>query len=272
MRALLLLSFFPFLLGRSGPPGPTLFPGPLQPGEELRFVVDCAVRGEPAGADTLRVAAAGDPAVAEGVARRDGRPWVELAGGGWAPAARLDRPADPLESPPEPGREGLVAGRVLPWDWRPPDLVALPDSLKYPGYEGKSVRLRAEAADAFREMVAAAAADSVVVQAISGWRGALFQRRLYARALARDPDQDWSAAPGRSEHQLGTALDVGTPSLAPLDPGLERSPAGRWLTHHAGRYGFVVSFSRDRHRARGVTFEPWHLRWVGDHVADDSGW
>ncbi|HMB69354.1 MAG TPA: D-alanyl-D-alanine carboxypeptidase family protein, partial [bacterium] len=48
--------------------------------------------------------------------------------------------------------------------------------------------------------------------------------------------------------------------------------AGRWLVERAAEFGFVLSFSRERHEARGVAFEPWHLRYVGRRTDDESGW
>ena len=81
-----------------------------------------------------------------------------------------------------------------------------------------------------------------------------------------------SAAPGRSEHQLGTTVDVGTPGTELADQALASTPAGRWLERYAESFGFVVSFSRERHAERGVAFEPWHLRWVGNHTGDDRRW
>jgi len=195
-----------------------------------------------------------------------------LRGSGWVEASRLDRLPAPLAEDPEPGREGMASGRVLPWTWRPADLVPLPDSLKAPGFEGKSLRMRRPAAAAFARLLAAARADGVDVAAFSAFRPADYQRRLYSRAVKRDAGQRDVAAPGRSEHQLGTTVDVGTRGTPLANQALERTPAGRWIRDHCEEHGFVVSFSRERPAERGVAFEPWHLRWVGAHVGDESGW
>lgn len=223
-------------------------------------------------ADTLAVRAAGDELIARGEVAFGYARWVAVADAGWVEAARVDRPAEPLRRDPEPGTEGMIAGRVLPWDWEPSDLVALPDSAKVRGYEGRVLRMRKEAAAAFVAMVAAARADSVEVAAFSTFRPADYQQRLYGRAVARNPDQRVSAAPGRSEHQLGTTVDVGTPGVELADESLAETAAGRWLERRAESFGFVISFSRERHAARGVAFEPWHLRWVGELTADDRRW
>ena len=276
LRTLLLVVALPWSLGAPLSPrtaGPTLFPDPVRDGETLRFVVGGAVLAAPdRGADTLAVHAAGEQVVARGEVAFGLARWVAVADDGWVEAARVDRPAEPLRRDPEPGTEGMIGGRVLPWDWRPSDLVELPDSAKVRGYEGKALRMRAGAAASFLAMVAAARADGVEIAAFSTFRGADYQQRLYARAVARDPDQRVSAAPGRSEHQLGTTVDVGTPGTELADESLAATPAGRWLERHAESFGFVISFSRERYPRRGVAFEPWHLRWVGEFTGDDRRW
>ena len=262
-----------FLMGWPPPtPGPTLFPAPPLPGDALRTVTAVIVRSEPAGSDTVVVLGERAPFTVATVRRVEGIPWLEREAGGWLPAPRADRPPDAELGDLPVGREGMTRGLVLPWDWRPSDLVHLPDSLKYPGYEGKAVRLREDAAKAYVTMVEAAAAEDLEILAFSGWRSGQSQRRLYRRALARDLGQRFSAAPGRSEHQLGTAIDIGVRTLSPLDAALERTPVGRWLEERAAEFGWVISFSRERHEARGVIFEPWHLRWVGEYTEDESRW
>jgi zinc D-Ala-D-Ala carboxypeptidase len=73
--------------------------------------------------------------------------------------------------------------------------------------------------------------------------------------------------PGYSEHATGYALDFGIrPSLgcADVDACIATTPAGRWLLAHAPEFGFELSFPSGN--AQGVTWEPWHWRWVGANV------
>src|SRR3569623_204378 len=74
-----------------------------------------------------------------------------------------------------------------------------------------------------------------------------------------------SGPPGYSEHATGYALDFG---IRPLSKGcgdvsdcIARTPPGRWLLQHATEFGFELSFPPGN--AQGVTWEPWHWRWVG---------
>lgn len=83
------------------------------------------------------------------------------------------------------------------------------------------------------------------------------------------------AAPGRSEHQLGTSFDVGWGNLAlSYHEILTTREAARfyaWLWDHAHEFGFVISFpykavGKDTNAQKPFITEyvadPWHIRYV----------
>ena len=72
-----------------------------------------------------------------------------------------------------------------------------------------------------------------------------------------------SAAPGHSQHQLGTAVDF-TNSVAAyqVQPVFGQTSAAWWLQNHATRYGFVLSYPPGKDET-GYRFEPWHYRYIG---------
>ncbi len=87
------------------------------------------------------------------------------------------------------------------------------------------------------------------------------------------------APPGRSEHQLGTALDLGVSggrSGAGYLDGFGKTAAGAWIQQHAHEYGFVMSYPDARREAiTGYRHEPWHFRYLGlkaAAVAYQNGW
>ena len=67
-----------------------------------------------------------------------------------------------------------------------------------------------------------------------------------------------NAAPGYSEHHGGEALDIGTPGEPPAEESFETTPAFAWLSQHAARHGFSLSYPRDN--PHGIVYEPWHWR------------
>jgi D-alanyl-D-alanine carboxypeptidase len=74
----------------------------------------------------------------------------------------------------------------------------------------------------------------------------------------------FSADQGYSEHQLGTTVDLTTPTLAGLSLKFEDDPAYQWLAANAFRFGFILSYPPDN---AYYQFEPWHWRFVGVALA-----
>ena len=123
--------------------------------------------------------------------------------------------------------------------------------------------MTAPAAAAWLRMQRAAGADGVPLEAISGYRSHAYQLGIFRRKLARGQRLEdilrVNTAPGFSEHHSGCALDIGTPGEPPAEESFEQTPAFAWLSRHAGRFGFVLSYPRDN--PHGIVYEPWHWCW-----------
>lgn len=132
---------------------------------------------------------------------------------------------------------------------------------------GRVVQMRIPAARAFLKMVSSARVDGVGIVPISGYRPIAYQKSLFARAVKRYGSEQkaarWVAPPGYSEHATGWALDLGDEShrATDIEPTFKSTPAFRWLSSNAQRFGFELSFPLDN--PQGVNHEPWHWRFIG---------
>jgi zinc D-Ala-D-Ala carboxypeptidase len=124
--------------------------------------------------------------------------------------------------------------------------------------------LHPTAARAWQRLCAAAYADGIVLEAISGYRSHDYQLGIFERKLARGQNVAQiltvNAAPGYSEHHSGTALDIGTPGEPPAEESFERTAAFAWLRAHAREFGARMSYPRGN--PHGIVYEPWHWRFV----------
>jgi D-alanyl-D-alanine carboxypeptidase len=163
--------------------------------------------------------------------------------------------------------QGTLYGH-FPYDEAP--AAALAEAGKYRA-TGRVVQMRAEAAEAFRAMVTAADADGVHIVPISGFRSKAYQEGLWTRAIARRGSEKgaakWVAPPGHSEHHTGWALDLGDGDAPKTDieTSFDKTKASDWLKANAVRFHFELSFPRDN--PQGVSYEPWHWRYVGNDDA-----
>ncbi len=131
------------------------------------------------------------------------------------------------------------------------------------------IRLRTAAAEKFQAMLAAAGRDGVILVPISGFRSVADQQPLFfdvkaQRGQVATKRAEVSAPPGYSEHHTGYAVDIGD-GRAPatnLSPSFENTAAFKWLEKNAPYYSFELSFPEGN--SQGVSYEPWHWRFVGD--------
>jgi D-alanyl-D-alanine carboxypeptidase len=144
-----------------------------------------------------------------------------------------------------------------------------PHSELAPIVDDGSILLRKSAAQAYRSMVAAARQEGITLVCISGFRSKTDQNSLFfdvkaERAQVATERAKVSAPPGYSEHHTGYAVDVGDGNVPAmnLNPNFDKTAAYRWLQANAARYSFEMSFPKNNRQ--GVSYEPWHWRYVGD--------
>ena len=131
------------------------------------------------------------------------------------------------------------------------------------------------------EMLNAAKEDGVSLMICSAYRSYERQITLFENKIKRSmrnglsyldayADASYSVTvPGTSEHQLGLALDIVTPSYTSLNEGFEGTEAGKWLKAHSSEYGFILRYPKGREHITGIIYEPWHFRYVGEQAAKE---
>jgi len=187
----------------------------------------------------------------------------------------ITTPKKTTESQPSPA---IADATPMPTASNPADLQAILGHLAYPeapeselvpiSRDGR-IRMRRNAAQRFQEMAQAARTAGVILMPISGFRSVKEQEQLFFAIGAQrnqTPAQRaaLSAPPGHSEHHTGYAVDIGD-GAAPttnLQAIFENTRAFKWLEANAARFGFEMSFPMDN--SQGVSYEPWHWRFVGD--------
>ena len=166
--------------------------------------------------------------------------------------------------------DGRMLGHVPYAQVRDADLVAAPAGFAL----GGACRVRRDVAADLGRMLAAANAVPAVkgrLRAVSCFRTVGHQRAVFCGGIGpRERDKDPAdrarsvGPPGYSEHATGYAIDFGTrpsPACGDLSICFAGTPAGQWLIAHGPEFGFELSFPAGN--AQGVTYEPWHWRWVG---------
>lgn len=148
----------------------------------------------------------------------------------------------------------------LPADYEPENLVNLYQMRHSFRLARSDIYLTNECYQAAQEMFAAAeAADMNGYIITSGYRSYAKQKEVYAES-----QPGYAQAPGCSEHQTGLCFDVTVESN-----DFESTPQYGWLSVNAHKYGFIQRYPANKSKITGISYEPWHYRFVGIDAATE---
>ena len=86
-------------------------------------------------------------------------------------------------------------------------------------------------------------------------------------AILASSENGVAAQIGCSEHEAGLALDVYAPRFG--GESFLRSHAGRLVNEICGEYGYIIRYPFGKEKITGISYEPWHIRYVGVTAAAD---
>ncbi len=121
---------------------------------------------------------------------------------------------------------------------------------------------------ALADMFNAAEQEGVTLYLRQGYRSYVDEGSRYERMVARGTP---SEVPGQSDYQTGLAVTVVSKALRTktltADSWLA-TKEGQWVTANCARFGFIVRYPEGQEDVTGHASEPWHLRYVGESVAE----
>lgn len=189
-------------------------------------------------------------------------------------------------------RDGAYASRVLmpagdktftqkelilinPWHLLPENYEADLENVEY-GH-----RMDACAAEHLRDMLADCREAGCSPLVCSSYRDRYKQETLFQSDVRRFMYRGYSeeeaieetarnvAIPGSSEHEAGLAADIVYVGRQSLDENQELNDTQQWLMEHCWEYGFILRYPKDKQDITGITYEPWHYRYVGMEAAEE---
>ena len=154
-----------------------------------------------------------------------------------------------------------------------PDSLTTPDVLfPFSDTSIDKAKMTPEAGEALARLFDAAYDEAgLTLYGVSAYRSYARQYTIYATNLATRGlahTNRYSAAPGRSEHQTGLAIDISCASENfTLETTFADTPEGIWVAKNAHRFGFILRYPKDKEDITGYNYEPWHIRYVGTELA-----
>ncbi|MBQ6928921.1 MAG: M15 family metallopeptidase [Oscillospiraceae bacterium] len=172
---------------------------------------------------------------------------------------------------------------VNQWSYMPEGYVPDVREISYEGVSPLNNKFDVRAADALEKMLADARSAGYNMYLVSAYRShdyqvSLFNRKVneykalgYDDATAYSEASQWVAIPGTSEHCTGLAADIVSSTWynynSDLTHDFEDTDHFDWLYEHCADYGFILRYPKGAEAITGITYEPWHYRFVGVDAA-----
>ena len=118
--------------------------------------------------------------------------------------------------------------------------------------------------DKMFEKASDAGIDLKVISAYRSFDDQSILKAAYKVTYGAGTANQFSADQGYSEHQLGTTIDITTPTSGENFDLFDGTDAYKWLADNAYKYGFILSYPKNNSY---YTYEPWHWRFVGVDLA-----
>lgn len=160
---------------------------------------------------------------------------------------------------------------VLVNDWHPMEEGYVPKLADV----GNGHQVDERIAEALKKMLDDAKKAGLHPMICSSYRTVEYQQKLYEEYMgnaikrgkgyweALKETKDSTAFPGRSEHNIGLAVDIVSSTYTQLDQKQETTPEAKWLAENCYKYGFILRYPNGKTDITGIIYEPWHYRYVG---------
>lgn len=152
---------------------------------------------------------------------------------------------------------------ILSSSYVPPSLVNISSKYK------DDIKLDKECYDNFLLMQKEAKKYNYNIDIMSGYRTYDYQEKIYQK-LVKEKGFNYAisriAKPGSSEHQTGLAIDICIyrDNKCYIEHDIESFEETKWMHQNCYKYGFILRYPLDKEDITKYSYEPWHLRYVGN--------
>ncbi|MDV4149591.1 M15 family metallopeptidase [Clostridium sp. AL.422] len=149
----------------------------------------------------------------------------------------------------------------------------IPDGLTIPNIEftmdvnNEEKHVASIVKDPLEKMIDEARNQGIILLGNSAYRSYKSQKRVYddrVRLQGKELANMYVAKPGYSEHQTGLCIDITNQDKYLVKGTIESD----WLEENSYKFGFIIRYPQGKQNITGIEYEPWHIRYVGEAVAN----
>lgn len=156
------------------------------------------------------------------------------------------------------------------FDLNVPNLISIYD-FKTSSYKVKdtNVSVATHLQESMNQMLDAFYANTNITDLviISGHRTSAVQQALFQQEVEQQGNEEvaatWVARPGTSEHHTGLAIDFGIFRTDGTGDNFTGEGDYGWINENCHKYGFILRYEESKSELTGISYEPWHFRYIG---------
>lgn len=152
------------------------------------------------------------------------------------------------------------------------------EMMEYENYNEDTFYIESETFRHFEMLRAHLRVEDIVIDINSAYRSLETQENIFLEYMKKygiDYAEEVVAMPGTSEHHTGQALDLIIKKdddwIIENDDLLKEKEIFDRIHRSLKYFGFVLRYPEGKEEITGYSYEPWHIRYVGDEIAMNIG-
>ena len=153
------------------------------------------------------------------------------------------------------------------------DLLDVYEFVEYENYEEKTLFVEAETFKHFEMLKAHLKVEGVVIDIDDAYRSLETQENIFLNCMKKhgmDVAEREVAMPGFSEHHTGMAIDIviykNGEWINNKEDLLKEKRIFKKIHRDLKYFGFILRYPEGKESITGFSYEPWHLRFIGDEA------
>ena len=152
------------------------------------------------------------------------------------------------------------------------------EMVEYENYKEAYILVEREAFNHFEMLRAHLKVDGILIDIDDAYRSLETQENIFLKFMNKygiDYAEEYVAMPGTSEHHTGQAIDLiinkNGEWLENNDDLLKEKEVFEKIHNSLKFFGFILRYPEGKENITGYSYEPWHIRYVGEGIAMNIG-
>lgn len=152
------------------------------------------------------------------------------------------------------------------------------EMVEYENYKETYILVERETFNHFEMLRAHLKVDGIIIDIDDAYRSLETQENIFLKFMNKygiDYAEEYVAMPGTSEHHTGQAIDLiinkNGKWLENNEDSLKEKELFEKIHNSLKFFGFILRYPEGKENITGYSYEPWHIRYVGEDIAMNIG-